>query len=105
LTVADTDQGSPEVPVKTLARVQALHQVRDARVTYDDLAGVYHLDDLDQGVVQLTGPARRTMAELRAAGLLAPRRVQERPGPVDLTQLGMSTLAEWEGASGLTSRS
>lgn len=92
--MADTDQ---DVPVKTLARVQALHQVRDARVTYDDLAGDYTLDDLDQGNVQLTGPARRTMAELRTAGLITPRQVQERPAPVDLTSLGVSTLTEWEG--------
>jgi hypothetical protein len=99
LTVADTDQDAPEVPVKTLARVQALHQVRDARVTYDDLAGAYHLDDLEQGVVQLTGPARRTMAELRSAKLIAPRQVEERPGPVDLTPLGLSTLTEWEGST------
>jgi len=97
--VADTDQDTPEVPVKTLARVQALHQVRDARVTYDDLAGAYHLDDLDQGVVQLTGSARRTMAELRSAGLIAPRQVEDRPAPVDLTALGVSTLGEWEGAT------
>lgn len=96
--MADTDQDAPEVPVKTLARVQALHQVQAARVTYDDLAGTFYLDDLDQGVAQLTGPARRTMAELRTAELISPRQVQERPAPVDLTALGVATLAEWEGA-------
>lgn len=97
--MADTDQDTPEVPVKTLARVQALHQVRDARVTYDELAGDYHLNDLDQGITQLAGSQRRTMAELRTAGLITPRSVQERPAPVDLTALGVSTLAEWEGAN------